>query len=111
MSSVDVLKQAEMVIAGMSKDDRKRLFSKFVSDVDTGIEKDSAVMGGAACIRQTRIPVWLLYRAYQLGLSESDILMSYPGLTAADLVNAWNYAEANIEEIELHIREEEAVQK
>ena len=107
MNTIDVLKQTEMAIAGLSEDDRKRLFSKFASDTNKGIEKNQSVMGGVACIRQTRIPVWLLYRARQLGLSESDILMSYPGLTATDLVNAWNYADLNQDEIELQIEANE----
>ena len=107
MNSIDVLKQTEMAIAGLSEDDRKRLFSKFASNADKGIEKNQNVMGGVACIRQTRIPVWLLYRARQLGLSESAILMSYPGLTATDLVNAWNYADLNQDEIDSEIEANE----
>ena len=103
MSSVDVLKETEKAIAGMSPADRKRLFRKFEPGRDEGIEKNECVMGGAACIRETRIPVWLLYRARQLGLSEEDLLKSYPGLTAEDLVNAWNYAELNLDEIESQI--------
>ncbi len=107
MSSVDVLKQTEMAIAGMSERDRKRLFEKFARDATTGIEKNAGVMGGVACIRQTRIPVWLLYRARQLGLSEGDLLKSYPGLTAEDLVNAWDYATSNLDEIESQIQANE----
>ena len=103
MNSVEVLEQTEKAIAGLSEADRRRLFKKFALDSDQGIEKNEGVMGGVACIRQTRIPVWLLYRTRQLGLSESDLLKSYPGLTAEDLVNASNYAELNLEEIELQI--------
>ena len=103
MSSVDVLKETEKAIAGMSPADRRRLFRKFELDQNKGIEKNESVMGGTACIRKTRIPVWLLYRSRQLGLSEADLLKSYPGLTAEDLVNAWNYAELNLEEIESQI--------
>ncbi len=103
MSSVEVLKQTEIVIAGLSDTDRKKLFKKFSRAADYGIEKNDGVMGGVACIRRTRIPVWLLFRTRQLGMSEGDLLKSYPGLTAEDLVNAWDYAELNIEEIELQI--------
>lgn len=103
MSSVDVLKQTEKAIAGLSELDRRHLFKKFAFENDRGIEKNERVMGGVACIRQTRIPVWLLYRARQLGLSEGDLLKSYPGLTAEDLVNAWSYAELNLDEIESQI--------
>ena len=107
MNSVDVLKQTEVAIAGLSDRDRKALFKKFSRDFDAGIEKNEGVMGGVACIQRTRIPVWLLYRARQLGLGEGDLLKSYPGLSAEDLVNAWNYAEQNIDEIESQIETNE----
>ncbi len=107
MNSVDVLKQTELAIAGLSDRDRKTLFKKFSRDANEGIEKNDGVMGGVACIQRTRIPVWLLYRARQLGLSEGDLLKSYPGLAAEDLVNAWNYAEAHIDEIESQIQANE----
>ncbi|MEQ1603591.1 MAG: DUF433 domain-containing protein [Pyrinomonadaceae bacterium] len=103
MNTVDVLKETEIVIAGLSDRDRKRLFKKFSRDFDAGVEKNGDVMGGVACVRHTRIPVWLLYRARQLGSSEADLLKNYPGLTAVDLVNAWKYAETNTEEIESQI--------
>ena len=104
MNSVDLLKQTETAIASLSDRDRKRLFKKFSRGADEGIEMNVGVMGGVACIRQTRIPVWLLYRVRQLGLSEGDLLKSYPGLTAEDLVNAWDYAALNPVEIESQIR-------
>ncbi len=107
MNSVEVLKQAETAIAGLSDRERKRLFKKFSRGADEGIEKNNGVMGGVACIRRMRIPVWLLYRARQLGLSEGDILKSYPGLAAEDLVNAWNYAELHLDEIESQIEANE----
>jgi uncharacterized protein (DUF433 family) len=40
-------------------------------------------------------------------MSESDLLRNYPGLTAEDLVDAWDYGALNREEIELHIKENE----
>jgi uncharacterized protein (DUF433 family) len=107
MNSVDVLKQTEIAIAGLSDRDRKALFKKFFRGANAGIEKKDGVMGGVACIQRTRIPVWLLYRARQLGLGEGDLLKSYPGLTAEDLVNAWDYAESHIEEIEDQIQANE----
>ena len=107
MNSVDTLKQTEQAIAGLSERDRKKLFKKFSLNNNEGIEKKEGVMGGVACIRRTRIPVWLLYRARQLGLGEGDLLKSYPGLTAEDLVNAWDYAACNIDEIESQIQANE----
>jgi uncharacterized protein (DUF433 family) len=68
-----------------------------------GIEKTPGVMGGDTCIRQTRIPVWLLVSLRDQGASEAYLLEDYPTLTAADLVNAWLYAEAYPAEIEVAI--------
>lgn len=36
-----------------------------------GIERDLEVAGGEACIVRTRIPVWTLVRARQLGTTEA----------------------------------------
>ncbi len=72
-----------------------------------GIEKTSGVMGGDACIRQTRIPVWLLVSLRDQGASEAYLLEDYPTLTAADLVNAWLYVETYPEEIEEAIARQE----
>ncbi|WP_445300878.1 DUF433 domain-containing protein [Microcoleus sp. BR0-C5] len=48
--------------------------------------------------------LWLSL-ARHLGASDAIILESFPDLTAADLVNAWAYADAYPEEIEQTIRE------
>ena len=65
------------------------------------------VCGGSPRIIRTRIPVWTLARMRQLGVSEAEILRSYPALRAIDLVQAWAYVEANLAEIEREIRENE----
>lgn len=72
-----------------------------------GIVKTPGVCGGSARIIRTRIPVWTLERMRQLGLTEAEILRSYPTLRAIDLVQAWSYAEAHRGEIEQDIRENE----
>ena len=73
-----------------------------------GIESNPGVCGGEPCIGRTRIPVWLLVRARQLGSSEAGLLRAYPTLRAEDLTNAWAYARAHRGEIEQQIRENEA---
>ena len=78
-----------------------------MDDAFPGVEKNQGVMGGAACIRQTRIAVWLLEQARRQGVSEVDLLRNYPGLTARDLVNAWEYVGSHQEEVENQIRENE----
>jgi uncharacterized protein (DUF433 family) len=45
---------------------------------------------------------------HQLGVTELDIMRSYPTLRAADLVQAWSYAASHRAEIEEEIRESEA---
>ena len=73
-----------------------------------GIESTPGVSGGEPCIVRTRIPVWVLVRARELGTSEADLLRAYPTLHAEDLANAWAYARAHKDEIEQEVRENEA---
>lgn len=72
-----------------------------------GIEKHPRVAGGSACIVHTRIPVWVLERHRQLGWPESRILDDFPALSAVDLVAAWSYAAALVDEIAGEIRQNE----
>jgi uncharacterized protein (DUF433 family) len=80
-----------------------QLLTQSFSSSWRGIEKTPEVCGGNACIAQTRIPIWGLVYARRTGYNEADLLNSYPTLTAADLANAWIYAEAYSEEIEAAI--------
>jgi uncharacterized protein (DUF433 family) len=63
------------------------------------IQKTPKVVGGAARIRNTRIPVWSLFQSRQMGASDREILEAHSELTQADLVNAWFYAEIFYDEI------------
>ncbi|MBW4489199.1 MAG: DUF433 domain-containing protein [Trichocoleus desertorum ATA4-8-CV12] len=81
-----------------------QILTQTLSTRSQGITKTSGVCGGEACIAGTRIAVWLLVEAQQLGLSEAQLLQDYPHITAADLVNAWAYADAHAEEISAAIR-------
>ena len=72
-----------------------------------GICKTPGVMGGEACVQETRIPVWLLVSYTRLGLSEANLLDNYPTLTARDLVNAWSYASAYTDEIDRAIAQQD----
>jgi uncharacterized protein (DUF433 family) len=69
------------------------------------ISKKPDRCGGDACIRETRISVWVLVNYRRLGASDADVLQAYRGLTPADLEAAWEYAAANLEEIDRVIRE------
>ncbi|WP_193196046.1 DUF433 domain-containing protein [Nostoc sp. MG11] len=86
-----------------------QILTKTLSNGSLGITKTPGVCGGDACIANTRIPVWSLVNDRRLGMSDARILEAFPHLTAADLVNAWAYADANLEEIEQAIRENEEV--
>jgi uncharacterized protein (DUF433 family) len=72
------------------------------------INKTPNVVGGAARIRNTRIPVWSLFQSRQMGANDLEILEAYPGLTQTDLDNAWFYAETFPTEIEQAISANEA---
>jgi uncharacterized protein (DUF433 family) len=105
------LKDAEIVIAGLSSFEKAKLLKKLSKELTgkfIGIEKTPNVMGGVACIRQTRIPVWMLENARRQGVSEANLLINYPSLVAKDLANAWDYVSLNLEEIENAIAENEA---
>jgi uncharacterized protein (DUF433 family) len=84
-----------------------QLLSNNLANNWIGIRKTPDVMGGDACIRNTRIPVWLLVSYRRLGLSEAKLLENYPDLSATDLANAWVYAETYPDEIELAIRKQD----
>jgi uncharacterized protein (DUF433 family) len=69
------------------------------------VSKNPDRQGGDACVRDTRIPIWVLANYRRLGLSDNEILRAYPTLTPADLEAAWTYAAANTEEIDLRRRQ------
>lgn len=84
-----------------------QLLAQSLSNFWSGIQKTPGVMGGEACIGQTRIPVWLLISYRRQGASDAHILEGHPDLSAADLVNGFAYAEAQVDEIDRAIREQE----
>lgn len=73
------------------------------------IKKTSGIVGGRACIRNTRIAVWVLISLMQQGVDDASLLRKYPGLSLIDLAAARLYYasfEAEIEEnISSHKRE------
>ncbi|NLF70523.1 MAG: DUF433 domain-containing protein [Candidatus Anammoximicrobium sp.] len=107
---MSTLLEVEKQVASLSRSERAELFQRVASQLagtSPGIENTPGVCGGEACVARTRIPVWLLERARQLGSSEADVLRAYPTLRAQDLVNAWAYVETHRDEIEQQIRENE----
>jgi uncharacterized protein (DUF433 family) len=107
---MSTLLEVEKQVASLSQSERAELFQRVARQLAgtfPGIESPPGVCGGEACVARTRIPVWLLERARQLGSSEADLLRAYPTLRAQDLVNAWAYVEKHRDELERQIRENE----
>ena len=71
------------------------------------IEKTPGVCGGSACIRTTRIPVWLLAAWRKEGLTNARILSHHPELSEDDLEAAWAYYGKNTVEIDEEIERHE----
>ena len=63
------------------------------------ILKTPGVCGGNARVRDTRIPVWTLWRLRELGRTDEQLLEDYPTLLPADLPAAWEYARQHENEI------------
>lgn len=97
------IQELQAQLLSLTPDEKSSLIHFLASSMKTpgqGINKTPGVMGGEACIRDTRIPVWLLVSYRRLGLSEAKLLENHPTLTATDLVNAWSYDTANPDEID-----------
>ncbi|WP_442923209.1 DUF433 domain-containing protein [Microcoleus sp. A6-C5] len=95
----------------MNPYDKAKLISiltQTLTNGSLGIKKTPGVCGGDACVGNTRIPVWSLVCDRYLGANDGRILQDFPHLTAADLVNAWAYADAYPEEIQAAIARNEA---
>jgi uncharacterized protein (DUF433 family) len=101
-----LLEQMQEMISRLSRPEKAQVLQWVVSDLGDafpGIDTHPGVSGGEACIVRTRIPVWMLVQARQLGVSESQLLLEYPQLTVEDLAEAWAYARSHREEIDQHI--------
>ncbi|HVU13504.1 MAG TPA: DUF433 domain-containing protein [Phototrophicaceae bacterium] len=103
-------KELEEMISGLSRSEKAQVLQWVARDLGEyfpGIDSTPDVLGGAARIVRTRIPVWTLVQARRLGVSEADLLRSYPMLRAEDLANAWAYTRLHRDEIEQEIVENE----
>jgi uncharacterized protein (DUF433 family) len=100
------LREAEELIAGLSRAEKAQVLKLVVQDLADafpGIDSMPDICGGEARIVRTRIPVWILERARRLGASEAEILRIYPTLRAEDVANAWAYMRSHRDEIEADI--------
>jgi uncharacterized protein (DUF433 family) len=96
-----ITQELKQQILSLSPDEQHEIVQLIQAQTNswTGITKTSGVVGGDARIRNMRIPVWSLVQYRQMGANDDRILEAYPQLTAADLANAWAYAEAFPDEI------------
>ncbi|AFY91510.1 DUF433 domain-containing protein [Chamaesiphon minutus] len=104
------LKELESQLLALTSSEKEQaiqLLAQSLGSIRTGVEKTPGICGGNARIVNTRITVWGLVNAKEIGYSDGDLLQSYPQLNAIDLVNAWNYAKAHPDEIVLAIQENE----
>ena len=107
---MSALQEAERVLSTLTRAEKAQVLRWVVNDLGDafpGVESTPGVCGGEPRIVRTRIPVWVLEQARRLGVSEAELLSSYPTLRAEDLANAWAYVRAHREEIEQQIRENE----
>lgn len=101
------LKSQLLALTPAEKAQAIQLLAQSLGKLWQGIEKTPSVCGGEARIAGTHIPVWGLVNAGRIGITEAELLNDYPTISVADLANAWAYAEAFPEEIEIAIRKNE----
>lgn len=104
------LHEIEKLLPRMSLAEKAQVFQWIMRDiwnVFPGIEINPEVCGGEPCIVRSRIPVWVLVKARELGVLESEILRCYPTLRAEDLVSAWAYYRSHKQDIDQQIQENE----
>jgi len=80
---MSTLTEVREALPRLSESERYDLLQDLSGTVPS-IVKTPGVCGGEACFLRTRVPVWSVIRARELGVSEADILNSYPTLTAED---------------------------
>ncbi len=107
---MSVLEDIQHLLEKVSRAEKAQILqwvARDLGDAFPGIESIPGVSGGEPCIVRTRIPVWVLVQARELGASEASLLQNYPSLRAEDLANAWAYYRSHREEIDRQIRENE----
>lgn len=102
------LEEQLLNLTSVEKAEILQLLTKNLNQGSLGITKTKGICGGDATIANTRIPVWGLVEARNLGISEAQLLEDYPALSAVDLVNTWAYAEAYPEEVDAAIKKNQA---
>jgi uncharacterized protein (DUF433 family) len=97
------LEQARSALNELSISERQQLLDEIGHkslEVAPRIFRTPGVCGGDACIRRTRIPIWLLEEGRRNGASDAQLLQSHPEINADDLDAAWAYVREHRSEID-----------
>lgn len=70
------------------------------SDSLAAIHSTPGVCGGVRCVARTRIPLWLLRRAWQAGKSDRQLRRMYPSLRRVPLRQLREYAERHGDDLD-----------
>ena len=100
---MEPIQEVRRLLPSLSRGEKAQVLKWVVQEMGDdfpGIDSSPNVCGGDPCIARTRIPVWLLERYRRLGVTERDLLDSYPSLRAEDLANAWAFARIHAAEID-----------
>ena len=82
-SDMASLRDIEGMLGDLTRAEKAQVLqwiARDLGDAFPGIESTPTVSGGEACVVRTRIPVWVLVQMRRLGVSEADMLRSYPTL-------------------------------
>jgi uncharacterized protein (DUF433 family) len=80
------------------------LLTQSLASIQPETAEPPEIGNGEARIANTQIAIWELVNAQDLGYNDRDILLMYPQLTQRDLDTAWEYADAQPEEIMLALQ-------
>ena len=78
---MEAIHEVQKLLPSLSRGEKAQVLKWVVQDLGDdfpGIDSSPSVCGGDPCIVRTRIPVWLLERYWRLGVTERDLLDSYP---------------------------------
>src|SRR5436190_2744680 len=70
------------------------------SDGSPLVASRPGVCGGDLCVAGTRLPLWVLYKAWKAGKSNAQLRRMYPVLKTAPLQHLRDYAEFHSDDLE-----------
>jgi uncharacterized protein (DUF433 family) len=79
---------------------RNGLATADTSDGSPIVASRPGVCGGDLCVAGTRLPLWVLYKAWKAGKSNAQLRKMYPVLKSAPLQDLREFAESHSDEME-----------